>query len=378
MLDILIERTREISDTLRGNRAHRSSKKTMRKVIRMNDQPTSSVSPRQLRKVLLSAYLGSTVEFYDFLLYGTAASLVFGHVFFSQLDPAVGTIASFGTLAAGFIARPLGGIVFGHFGDRVGRKSVLVTTMTLMGLATTLIGLLPTYDQIGIWAPLLLVFLRVVQGIAVGGEWGGATLMSLEHTATDKRGFAASFSNMGAPSGGVAGDVGAHGVLHPSGRAVPRLGLADPLPPERRAGRRGIVGAAVGVGVAGVPGCDGAGGAGTHGVAAAAGGVAALPEERPAGRVRHARPVGDGVVAGHVRVGVRGVGGRSRPHHRAHRLVGGVVAADLRRRFLRTPVRPARPPAGHDLRGRRGRAAGLPDLLAIGEGSLLLLVLGFW
>jgi metabolite-proton symporter len=157
----------------------------------------------QMRRVLLSSYLGSTVEFYDFLLYGTAASLVFGQLFFSRLDPATGTIAAFGTLAAGYLARPLGGILFGHFGDRIGRKSMLVTTMTLMGACSTLIGLLPTYRQIGIWAPILLVTLRVLQGIAVGGEWGGAALMSMEHAKADRRGFAASVTNMGAPSGAL-------------------------------------------------------------------------------------------------------------------------------------------------------------------------------
>ena len=106
---------------------------------------------------------------------------MFNKIFFSNLDPLVGTVASFGTLATGYLARPLGGIVFGHFGDRIGRKKMLVLSMTLMGVGSTLIGLLPTYAQIGVWAPILLVLLRVVQGIAVGGEWGGAALMSAEH-----------------------------------------------------------------------------------------------------------------------------------------------------------------------------------------------------
>ncbi|MFL4475397.1 MFS transporter [Paeniglutamicibacter sp. MACA_103] len=165
-------------------------------------QPASH-DPRQMRRVLFSSYLGSVVEFYDFLLYGIAASLVFGQVFFANLDPMVGTIASFGTLAAGYIARPLGGVIFGHFGDRVGRKSMLVITMTLMGVASTLIGLIPTYNQIGVAAPIILVFLRVIQGIAVGGEWGGAALMSLEHSTKRRRGFSASVTNMGGPSGAL-------------------------------------------------------------------------------------------------------------------------------------------------------------------------------
>jgi MFS family permease len=156
----------------------------------------------QLRRAVLSSFLGSVIEYYDFLLYATASAVVFNAIFFSNLDPLVGTVASFGTLATGYIARPLGGIVFGHFGDKIGRKKMLILSMTLMGVGSTLIGLLPTYAQIGVWAPILLVLLRVVQGIAVGGEWGGAVLMSAEH-ATSRRGLWASFTNAGAPSGVV-------------------------------------------------------------------------------------------------------------------------------------------------------------------------------
>ena len=140
---------------------------------------------------------------YDFLLYGTAAALVFGPLFFPDLDPLVGVIASFGTLAAGYFARPLGGIVFGHFGDRLGRKRMLLTTMILMGVASTLIGLLPTYAQIGIAAPVILVLLRVLQGVAVGGEWGGAALMTVEHAKAGSRGVWGGVTQMGAPSGAV-------------------------------------------------------------------------------------------------------------------------------------------------------------------------------
>jgi MFS family permease len=151
---------------------------------------------------VLSSFLGSVIEYYDFLLYATASAIVFSKVFFSSLDPLVGTVASLGTLATGYLARPLGGIIFGHFGDRLGRKQMLVITMTLMGVASVLIGLLPTYAAIGVWAPVLLVFLRVLQGIAVGGEWGGAVLMSAEH-ATSRRGLWAGFTNAGAPCGMV-------------------------------------------------------------------------------------------------------------------------------------------------------------------------------
>jgi MFS family permease len=159
-------------------------------------------SRTQLRRAVLSSYLGSVIEYYDFLLYATASAVVFNKVFFSNLDPLVGTVAAFGALATGYFARPLGGIVFGHFGDRIGRKRMLILSMVLMGVGSTLIGALPTYDQIGVWAPILLVFLRVVQGIAVGGEWGGAVLMSAEH-ASSRRGLWASFTNAGAPSGVV-------------------------------------------------------------------------------------------------------------------------------------------------------------------------------
>jgi MFS family permease len=156
----------------------------------------------QLRRAVLSSYFGSVIEYYDFLLYATASAVVFNKVFFSNLDPVVGTIASLGTFTTGYLARPIGGIVFGHFGDLLGRKRMLVITMTMMGVASTLIGVLPTYAQIGIWAPVLLIVLRVLQGIAVGGEWGGAVLMSAEH-ATSRRGLWASFTNAGAPSGMV-------------------------------------------------------------------------------------------------------------------------------------------------------------------------------
>ncbi len=171
-------------------------------------EPTVQPSPdsRQLRRVAVSGLLGTAVEFYDFLVYGTVAALVFGDLFFPQADPAVGTVAAFGTFAAGYLARPLGGIVFGHFGDRIGRKSMMLLTMVLMGCGSFLIGLLPTYDAIGVWAPVLLVALRVVQGIAIGGEWGGAMLMVVEHaehTQGSRRGLWSSFTQLGAPLGSV-------------------------------------------------------------------------------------------------------------------------------------------------------------------------------
>jgi len=153
------------------------------------------------RRVVASAFIGTMIEWYDFFLYGTAAALVFNKLFFPTLHPLSGTLAAFGTYAAGFAARPLGGVVFGHYGDRLGRKSILVLTLLLMGLATCLIGLLPTYQQIGLTAPALLVFLRLVQGFALGGEWGGAVLMSVEHSSAGRRGFNASWAQAGSPAG---------------------------------------------------------------------------------------------------------------------------------------------------------------------------------
>ncbi|UYP20228.1 MHS family MFS transporter [Rhodococcus sp. Z13] len=161
--------------------------------------PTGDLA--QLRKVTLSSLLGTTIEYYDFLLYSTMAALVFGDLFFPSSNSAVSTIAAFGTLAAGYVARPLGGLVFGHFGDRLGRKSMLVITMVMMGIASFAIGILPTYDQIGVLAPVLLVTLRVVQGVAVGGEWGGAALMVAEHSDDRRRGLWTGLMQLGSPIG---------------------------------------------------------------------------------------------------------------------------------------------------------------------------------
>ncbi|NUL47253.1 MHS family MFS transporter [Cellulosimicrobium funkei] len=163
----------------------------------------TSLNDKDMRRILSSSFIGTAIEYYDFILYATAASVVFNQVFFSGLDPAVAMFASFGTLAAGYVARPLGGLVFGHFGDRIGRKKMLVLSMMIMGGATVLIGLLPTTATIGIAAPIILVTLRMVQGIAVGGEWGGAALMALEHAPKKSRGFATSFANAGGPAGAI-------------------------------------------------------------------------------------------------------------------------------------------------------------------------------
>ncbi|NDZ78670.1 MHS family MFS transporter [Streptomyces sp. SID10853] len=167
-----------------------------------NPPPTApDPTPALLRKVALSSLLGTVIEYYDFLLYGTMTALVFGPLFFPESNPTVGTIAAFGTLAAGYVARPVGGAVFGHFGDRLGRKTVLIVTMVLMGAASCLIGLLPTYATIGVAAPVLLILFRIVQGVAIGGEWGGATLMVVEHADARRRGLWNGVMQMGSPIG---------------------------------------------------------------------------------------------------------------------------------------------------------------------------------
>lgn len=162
---------------------------------------SDSNSHSRTRRVVLASFIGTTIEWYDFFLYGTAAALVFNRLFFPELDPVTGTMASFATYAIGFFARPLGGVIFGHYGDRIGRKSMLIISLMMMGIATVLIGLLPTYHQIGLWAPAALVFLRFIQGVGVGGEWGGAVLMAVEHSGSSRRGYHASWVQAGVPVG---------------------------------------------------------------------------------------------------------------------------------------------------------------------------------
>lgn len=161
----------------------------------------STPTPSSIRRVVAAGFIGTTVEWYDFFLYGTASALVFNKLFFPQYNASTGQMASFATYAVGFFARPLGGVVFGHFGDKLGRKSMLVTTLMMMGVTTFLIGLLPTYQTIGVWAAVLLVLLRFIQGIGVGGEWGGAVLMAVEHGGEKRRGLYGSWVQAGVPVG---------------------------------------------------------------------------------------------------------------------------------------------------------------------------------
>ncbi|NYT76301.1 MHS family MFS transporter [Alcaligenaceae bacterium] len=156
---------------------------------------------KTVRRVVVASVIGATIEWYDFFLYGVVAGLVFNHLFFPGEDAYIGTLLAYATFAVGFLARPLGGVIFGHFGDKVGRKSMLVLTLIIMGVSTVAIGFIPSYDSIGIWAPILLLLFRILQGIGLGGEWGGAVLMAYEYAPPNRRGFFASWPQVGLATG---------------------------------------------------------------------------------------------------------------------------------------------------------------------------------
>lgn len=163
--------------------------------------PSAPTQRAQQRNTVLASVFGSVIEWYDFFLYATMAALVFNSEFFPEFDPLIGTLVAFGTFAAGFVTRPIGGLIFGHFGDRIGRKKILVITMLIMGGSTFLMGLLPTYAAIGVAAPILLLILRMLQGIGLGGEWGGAAILTFEHAPRGKRGLFSSWPQTGVPLG---------------------------------------------------------------------------------------------------------------------------------------------------------------------------------
>ena len=185
----------------------------------MTDVPSTHATephagrPRSTARVVTASVIGTSLEWYDFFLYGTAAALVFNKLFFPSFDPVTGTLLAFTTIAVGFVSRPLGGIVAGHYGDKLGRKNVLVATLLLMGVATFLIGCVPAYDSWGVAAPILLVVLRFLQGLGLGGEWAGAVLMSLEHGDPRRRGLNASWPQIGVPVGNLLAAL-ALGVLN--------------------------------------------------------------------------------------------------------------------------------------------------------------------
>lgn len=169
--------------------------------------PNGRIDQSKMRKIATASVIGTTVEWYDLFLFGTASALVFNQVFFPDLPPAVGTILSFLTFAAAYVARTVGAILFDHFGDRLGRKSMLLVSLLTMGAATLLIGLIPDYNTIGIAAPFILLFLRIIQGLALGGEWGGAVLMTVEHAPENKRGWYGSLVQVGVPFGTLLANV---------------------------------------------------------------------------------------------------------------------------------------------------------------------------
>src|SRR3954464_1267068 len=164
--------------------------------------PADAEHRAHLRRAVIASTVGTTIEWYDFLIYSTMTGLVFGHVFFSGSDPMIDTLKAFGVFFIGFVARPIGAAIFGHYGDRIGRKATLIVTLLMTGIATALVGLVPGYEVIGIWGAVILTLLRLIQGIGVGGEWGGSVLLAMEWARTSKnRGFIASWPQFGAPAG---------------------------------------------------------------------------------------------------------------------------------------------------------------------------------
>src|SRR5882757_1723877 len=156
---------------------------------------------QDIKKVAIASAIGNMIEYYDFTLYATATALVFNKIFFPSFDPLVGSLAAFATFFIGYCARPLGGVLFGHLGDRIGRKTALLATILIMGFGTVLIGLMPSYEKIGIWAPVGLIILRMLQGIGIGGEYGGGMVMTIEHAPPAQRGFYSSLVHVGVPAG---------------------------------------------------------------------------------------------------------------------------------------------------------------------------------
>jgi MFS transporter, MHS family, shikimate and dehydroshikimate transport protein len=183
----------------------------------------------QSRRAALGSFVGTTLEWYDFFIYGTSAALVFGKVFFPTQEGVVGTLAAFATFAVGFVARPLGSILFGHFGDRLGRRNVLITTLLIMGAATVLIGCIPSYASIGVWAPVLLTLCRIAQGVALGGEWGGAALLSVENAPLRRKGLFGSSTQIGSPAGLLLASLVIAGASAVSGDAFEQWGWRIPF-----------------------------------------------------------------------------------------------------------------------------------------------------
>lgn len=191
---------------------------------------SSSARPSgQSRRAALGSFAGTTLEWYDFFIYGTTAALVFGEVFFPTQEGVVGTLAAFATFAVGFLARPLGSVLFGHFGDRMGRRNVLIVTLVIMGGATVLIGCIPSHATIGVWAPVLLTLCRIAQGVALGGEWGGAALLSVENAPARRKGLFGSSTQMGSPAGLLLASLAVSGSSAISGEGFEQWGWRLPF-----------------------------------------------------------------------------------------------------------------------------------------------------
>ena len=191
-----------------------------------------------LRRAVVASTVGTTIEWYDFLIYSTMTGLVFGHVFFSGSDPLIDTLKAFGVFFIGFVARPIGAAIFGHYGDRIGRKATLIVTLLMTGIATAAVGLVPGYDMIGIWGAVILTLLRLIQGIGVGGEWGGSVLLAMEWARGNKnRGFIAVLAAIWRARRAVPGESGGADLQLDFRRPVSGLGLANSVPAQHRHGR---------------------------------------------------------------------------------------------------------------------------------------------
>ena len=203
---------------------------------------TDAEHGRQLRRAVIASTIGTTIEWYDFFVYGTVTALVFAKLYFPRANPLVGTLEAFSVYAVGFFSRPIGAAIFGHWGDRLGRKSALIVTLMLMGIATFCVGLVPTYASIGIWGAVTLTTLRCLQGIGVGGIWGGSVLLSMEWTRTNKhRGFVASWPQFGVPCGLFLSNIVVLVRQQGDRTGVPHLGLAHSIPAVDRAGGHRLV-----------------------------------------------------------------------------------------------------------------------------------------
>ena len=218
---------------------------------------TRTLSEREhrahLRRAVIASTVGTTIEWYDFLLYSTVTGLVFGKVFFPASDPLIGTLKAFGVFFIGFVARPIGAAIFGHYGDRIGRKATLIVTLLMTGIATVAVGLVPGYDRIGIWGAVILTVLRLIQGIGVGGEWGGSVLLAMEWARPTRTAASSPRGRSSARRPGCSWPTRGAVLQLDFRRPVPGLGLAHPVPAQHRHGRRRAVDPARHPGDPGVP-----------------------------------------------------------------------------------------------------------------------------